>query len=123
LTNDKVDIPIDLTGLDPKTVDVAIWWPEKLLIRDGVRQNTHNDIDLYLYDPSDDEEASGINADGVFERIQATVKKSDLKKWTVRVHGFNVRSGPQDVYVAVLAQRSSDDSSPLKPSPIPSSSP
>ncbi|RBQ19734.1 hypothetical protein DP939_13490 [Spongiactinospora rosea] len=72
-------------------IDAAIWWPEF-----GA---AHNDIDLYLVDPSGIVRASSTSIASVFERCRASAPVAP-GIWQVRVRGYNVPSGPQTVYVA-----------------------
>lgn len=74
-----------------QTIDAAIWWPEF-----GA---AHNDIDLFLVDPSGTVRASSISVNSVFERCRVSAPIA-AGVWKVRIQGYNVPSGPQTVYVA-----------------------
>lgn len=85
-----IDIPIDIGSGTANTLDAAIWWPEF----DG-----HNDIDLYLIDPSGNAQVSSISINSVYERCRVAGAVAS-GRWQVRIRGFNVPSGPQTVYWA-----------------------
>ena len=86
-----IDIDFGMVGGTAQTIDAAIWWPE--------HGAAHNDIDLSLVDPSGNVRASSISVNSVFERCRVSAPIAG-GVWKVRVHGYNVPSGPQTVYVA-----------------------
>ncbi len=68
----------------------ALWWPESL-------NESHDDVDLYLIDPSDQALAESISKYGVFEFARVTGPIAS-GQWTVRIKGNEINSGPQIVY-------------------------
>ncbi|MBI1797405.1 MAG: hypothetical protein HYR74_10180 [Candidatus Eisenbacteria bacterium] len=116
-TNDTQDVPIDLTGLEATSLDAVVWWPEELVTQGGHRVDTHNDIDLHLFDPSGHEAASSVETDGVRERVTVPITSAQRAKWTLTVTGYAVNHGPQDVYVAISVCRTCAGSNPLTPNP------
>jgi serine protease AprX len=72
---------------------VAIWWPEP--------PDTHDDIDLAIYDPSGTFRGGSASFDGVFERA-SVVGPMAAGNWTVQVRGYNVPSGAQRVHMVAL---------------------
>ncbi len=92
-TGSVVDIPITMAaepGFNPTKVEAALWWPEAV-------SESHDDIDLYILDPTNNVKASAVSGVSVFERASAsgTIVTGN---WIVRIKGFSVPSGPQTVY-------------------------
>jgi serine protease AprX len=73
---------------------VAIWWPES--------PATHDDIDVDVFDPSGAFRGSSTSVDGVFERVNVGAVPAGT--WTVRLHGYNVRSGTNRVHMVALTR-------------------
>lgn len=92
-TGSVVDIPITMAaepGFNPTKVEAALWWPETV-------SESHDDIDLYILDPTNNVKASAVSGASVFERtsVSETIATGN---WIVRIKGFLVSSGPQTVY-------------------------
>jgi serine protease AprX len=83
-------------------LDGALWWPETIQLP-GQATEVHNDIDLYLLDPSGATVASSTAVPGVFERARVTGAPLASGAWTLRIHGFSVPGGSQTVYWAAHA--------------------
>jgi serine protease AprX len=95
-----IDIPLSISGNSPNTLDGALWWPETAFEFPLLgRIEIHNDIDLYLVDPSGASRASSISIPSVFERAQVSgaVRPGT---WKLRIRGYNVPGGSQTVYWA-----------------------
>lgn len=94
-----VEIPIVINSSRAHMLDAAIWWPEIGFRILGLTIDPHNDLDLSLVDPSGLVAASSISINSVFERCQVPggVRPG---RWRLKVHGFDVPSGPQVVYWA-----------------------
>jgi len=90
------DIPLDIKGTQPNTLDGALWWPECLPVA-GLSE-VHNDIDLYLVDPGGVVRASSVSVPSVFERARVTGTVAP-GTWKLRLLGHSV-SGSQTVYWA-----------------------
>ncbi|MFF0001046.1 S8 family serine peptidase [Streptomyces avermitilis] len=88
-----INIDFGSVSSTAQVIDAAIWWPES-----GA---AHNDIDLSLVDPSGTVRASSTSIASVFERCRVTAPIAG-GVWKVRIHGYNVPTSPQDVYVAVF---------------------
>lgn len=58
----------------------------------------HNDIDLYLIDPSGAVRASSVSIPSVFERARVSGRVA-AGTWQLRIRGYNV-NGTQTVYWA-----------------------
>ena len=92
-----VDVPLSiLAGGSPNTLNGALWWPE-------TAAQTHNDIDLYLVDPSGVERAFSESGASVFERAQVAGTIT-TGAWKLRIRGFSV-TGTQTVYWAAHVRR------------------
>ncbi len=81
-----------------KAVDVALWWPE-------TSAQAHNDIDIVLISPAGAEVGWGSGSTNVFEKIRyARTSGLDLAQgvWKVRVYGYHVPVGPQEVYMTSI---------------------
>jgi hypothetical protein len=76
-------------------VKAAIWWPEKA-------SEAHDDIDLFLLDPSGNWAGGSGTRGGVFEKVE-TLGTVTPGTWTLQVYGYDVKSGPQPVYVYAYA--------------------
>ncbi|HET8678756.1 MAG TPA: S8 family serine peptidase [bacterium] len=94
----NVDIPLAIGGGSPNTLDAAIWWPEWVARIFGIRLEIHNDIDLYLINPSGSVRASSISIPSVFERARVSGAVTP-GTWTLRIRGYRV-TGTQTVYWA-----------------------
>lgn len=93
-----IDIPLNiLAGGSLNTLNGALWWPE-------TAAQAHNDIDLYLVDPSGTERASSRSGPSVFERarVDGTITTGS---WKLRIRGFSV-TGTQTVYWSAHVRRS-----------------
>ncbi len=84
-----INIPIGISGASSNTFDGALWWPES---------STHNDVDLYLVDPTGRVVATSFSGPSVFERARATGAVAN-GTWTLRIVAFHV-TAPQTVYWA-----------------------
>ncbi len=84
-----INIPLNMPGGAHDVVDGALWWPE-------TAAQTHNDIDLYLVDPSGNVRDFSWSIPSVFERarVEGSIPSGT---WTLRIHGYRV-SGSQTVY-------------------------
>jgi hypothetical protein len=94
-----VDIPIAISRSTANTLDAAIWWPEVALDVASSTSDPHNDIDLFLVDPSGNTRASSTSANSVYERCRLAGPVAQ-GGWKVRVRGFHVPFGIQTVYWA-----------------------
>ncbi len=94
-----IDIPLDIRGGNPNTLDGALWWPETAFQFPLIgRFEIHNDIDLYLVDPNGVVRASSISIPSVFERARVGGPVAS-GTWRFRIRGYNV-TGSQTVYWA-----------------------
>jgi serine protease AprX len=93
-----IDIPLQISGPNPHTFDGALWWPETAL-QGPPRSEVHNDIDLYLVDPSGSSRASSISIPSVFERARVSGRVAS-GTWKLRIRGYSVPGGSQTVYWA-----------------------
>jgi len=85
-----INIPIGV-GPGSTGIEAALWWPERAAER-------HDDIDLYLIDPSGTERARGYSGVSVFERARVTGPLAP-GTWTLRVKAYDVVDlFGQDVY-------------------------
>jgi len=84
-----INIPIKIAS-NRSNLRAALWWPESQTER-------HDDIDLHLIDPNDVERANSESGVSIFERAQVSASLTQ-GTWTVRIKGYNVKSGPQTVY-------------------------
>ncbi len=84
-----INIPLNVPGGTHDVVDGALWWPE-------TAAQTHNDVDLYLVDPSGNVRDFSWSIPSVFERarVEGSIQSGT---WTLRIHGYDV-SGSQTVY-------------------------
>lgn len=89
-----LNIGLSLNGYE--SLSGALWWPE-------TAAQQHNDIDLYLIDPSGNTVASSISGVSVFERARFTGPLM-AGTWTLRVYGYSVPTGAQTVYFAAHAR-------------------
>ena len=93
-----IDIPLNiLAGGTLNTLNGALWWPE-------TATQTHNDIDLYLVDPSGVERVSSISTPSVFERARVDGAIT-TGSWKLRIRGYSV-TGTQTVYWSAHVRRS-----------------
>lgn len=94
-----IDISLGISGANANTLDAALWWPETAFSLPIIgRVEVHNDVDLYLVDPSGVSRASSISIPSVFERarVSGAIRNGT---WRLRIRGYNV-SGAQTVYWA-----------------------
>jgi hypothetical protein len=91
---DTIDIPININNRSANTLDGALWWPET--VSTGTTER-HNDIDLYLIDPSGVQRDFSISGPSVFERANVAGSVA-TGTWKVRIRGFNVTTRTQTVY-------------------------
>jgi hypothetical protein len=89
---DTINIPLNISGGTANTFDGALWWPE-------TQSQTHNDIDISLIDPSGAQRASSVSVASVFERARVGGSTTN-GQWTLRIRGYRVPAGPQNVYWA-----------------------
>ena len=90
-----INIPLGIGSGTANTLDAAIWWPES---------GTHNDIDLRLIDPSGNVRALSIDIPSVFERCRVAGAVTP-GTWQLRIRGFSVPAGPQEVFWAAHVRR------------------
>jgi hypothetical protein len=94
-----IDIPLNISGGSPNTLDGALWWPEWAFQFPLIgRIEVHNDVDLYLVDPRGAVRASSISIPSVFERARVNGAVT-AGTWRLRIRGYNV-NGTQTVYWA-----------------------
>ena len=94
-----IDIPLQISGTRPNTLDGALWWPEWAFQFPLLgRVEVHNDIDLYLVDPAGVVRASSVSIPSVFERARVSGRVAS-GTWKLRIRGYNV-TGSQTVYWA-----------------------
>ena len=94
----KVSVPstgstinIEVSVGSGQDLEAALWWPE------GADEE-HDDIDIYLIDPSGKGPRTvGYSGFSVFERARVAGPLA-VGEWTIRIKGYSVSSGPQDVY-------------------------
>jgi hypothetical protein len=94
-----IDIPLNIGGANPNTLDGALWWPEWAFRIFGVRIEIHNDVDLYLVDPGGVVRASSISIPSIYERARVAGRVAP-GTWKLRIRGYNVPGGSQTVYWA-----------------------
>ena len=94
-----IDIPLNIGGANPNTLDGALWWPEWAFRFLGVRIEIHNDVDLYLVDPGGVVRASSISIPSIYERARVAGRVAP-GTWKLRIRGYNVPGGSQTVYWA-----------------------
>jgi serine protease AprX len=96
-----IDIPLEI---DARWyfLDGALWWDENFSV--PATEELHNDIDLYLVDPSGEAVAWSTSVSGVFEKarfgIGVIMNSGD---WKLRIIGHSVPGGEQRVYWAAHA--------------------
>jgi hypothetical protein len=83
----QVDIPISVTA-GQTLIEGALWWPESTTL--------HNDVDLYLIDPSGTQQALSYSGVSVFERASVSSGVT-TGTWTLSVRAYAV-SATQTVY-------------------------
>ncbi|MHC4174817.1 MAG: S8 family serine peptidase [Planctomycetota bacterium] len=84
-----INLKINVTA-GRHTLHAGLWWPEGL-------KEKHDDIDVYLVDPSGQKRAKSVSGISVFELARVT-GPLDAGHWTIRIKGHKVQSGPQKVY-------------------------
>ncbi|MCB0255590.1 MAG: S8 family serine peptidase [Anaerolineae bacterium] len=87
-----INIPIGV-GPGSSNLRASLWWPEG-------QAEQHDDIDVHLIDPGGIERAKGYSGVSIFERAQVPGNLAS-GQWTVRIRGYNVASGPQQVFWVV----------------------
>jgi serine protease AprX len=83
----QVDIPITVSA-GQALIEGSLWWPESTTL--------HNDVDLYLVDPSGNEQVWSLSGVSVFERAGVT-SGAATGGWTLSVRAYSV-TGTQPVY-------------------------
>lgn len=93
-TNQTITLPLPPTGSNNyRTIKAAIWWPEPTYV--------HNDIDLFLLNPSGTVVKSSLTANGVFEKVKHVGSPNvDSGVWQIQIRGTSVPVLNQKVYVA-----------------------
>jgi len=84
-----INIPINV-GPNRRDFKAALWWPE-------AQAEQHDDIDVHLIDPTGVERAKSYSAVSIFELAEVAGNLAQ-GAWTVRIKGYNIKSGPQTVY-------------------------
>jgi hypothetical protein len=75
-------------------IDAAIWWPETI--------GSHDDIDVYLINPSGEFISGGTSAPSVFEKASAGWWPGfETGTWTLRIVPYSTFIGTRDVYWAL----------------------
>jgi len=97
IAGQTIDIPLDVSTSVRNILDGALWWPESA-------SQAHNDINLYLVDPSGVELASSTSDVSVFERARVSMSLT-AGTWKLRIRAQNVPAGPQTVYWAALTAK------------------
>jgi hypothetical protein len=97
-----VNLTLNVTGPAYNALDGAIWWPEAPPNSSSTLGEIHNDIDLYLIDPSGKERASSRSGPSVFERVRVTGPIA-TGNWTLSIRGYGVPGGSQTVYWTAFA--------------------
>jgi len=92
-----IDVPIDVNTSTRNILDGSLWWPESA-------SQAHNDINLYLVDPSGVELASSTSDVSVFERARVSMSLT-AGTWKLRIRAQSVPAGPQTVYWAALTAK------------------
>ncbi|MBW7992102.1 MAG: S8 family peptidase [Planctomycetes bacterium] len=89
-----INLEINISS-NKRDLHAALWWPENL-------NESHDDIDVYLIDPSPSNQvrAESRDRDGVFEFTRLTGQIIP-GQWTVRIEAYQINSGPQTVYWVV----------------------
>lgn len=87
-----IDIPINV-GSGKTKLEAALWWPE------GATE-AHDDVDLYIIDPSGTQRSSSISSPSVFEHAKYSGSLA-VGTWKIRIKGYSVPSGPQLTYWTV----------------------
>lgn len=90
-----IDIPINVMA-GKQNFDLALWWPESA-------EQDHNNIDVYLIDPTGIPRAHSTSVTSIFERtgVQGSLTPGS---WTVSIHGEEVQTQSQIVYWAVTVR-------------------
>jgi hypothetical protein len=94
----NIDITLNVGG-GFNLLDAALWWPETIQLP-GQATEVHNDVDLYLQDPSGALLAASRATPSVFERVRVTGAPLASGAWNLRIRGFSVPGGSQTVYWA-----------------------
>ena len=74
---------------------VAIWWAEQ--------EQTHNDIDVSIYDPNGVYRGGSFSVGGVFERVNIFGPVVP-GYWWVKVSGYHVVANPQQVHMVAITR-------------------
>lgn len=90
-----IDIPLGLSVTN-QSLSVTIWWPESI-------RGQHNDVDLYVLNPSGVRVAHSDTGPGVWEKAQVPAGQLFSGTWTIRIQSYAVAS-PQRVYYAINFQ-------------------
>lgn len=86
-----IDVPVTLSSTG--TLDGAIFWGEGA---------THNDVDLRLISPTGVVHSTSLGTPGVWEKVR--VSTSQTGTWKLRLTGYSVPGGTQDVYWAAIVR-------------------
>lgn len=85
-----IDITISTVSGD-RRIDAAIWWPESAT-------QTHNNIDIQIFDPSNTVRTSSTSVPSVFERARVDGSPLAVGTWKLRIRGVAVPVAPQTTY-------------------------
>lgn len=96
-----IDIQLDVTDASATTLDGALWWPENP--GPPSLPDVHNDIDLYLVDPTGMTQGVSKSKNSVFERARVAGPIA-AGVWILRIQGIDVPGAPQTVYWAAQVQ-------------------
>lgn len=93
------DMAFYVAGGSTCDLKAAIWWPEDtVVVRNGMVDGAHNDIDLYITDSSGQIVGESTSQYSVFEKVNIADTLSTTGYWRFRIHGYSNPGGPQKVY-------------------------
>jgi hypothetical protein len=84
-----INLKINISA-NRKYLHAALWWPESA-------NESHDDVDVRLIDPSGQQRARSVSVNSIFEFARVTGSLTP-GLWTVRIEGYKIKSGPQKVY-------------------------